>query len=135
MMYIKIIRFVSIAIGVFLFSLTDIKTECYAAVDNAIISGKETGKSKSEIKIPLGMENIRIGNVNHIVPIGTKVERKGDILIFESRGELMARKFLDFEVRFKNIEEEIKKLSESIISIQEKDPTRQEENTEEIQVE
>jgi len=132
----KRIWFILLVSGVFLllFSfVTSVNAENYLSSGSNTVLGAETRKSNPELKIPSGMENIRIGNVNHIVPIGTKVERKGDIVIFESSGEFMARRFLDIESRLENMEKEVKKMGENINLLKEEGCLKEETSAEVIQ--
>lgn len=94
-----------------------------ATLDSKLITGAgspaaRARNEKSPEDIPVGMEVMTIGNVNHIVPIGTKVYQDGDVVIFESRSEYMARKFLDIDNRLGQLDEQIKKINAVLDKIQ-----------------
>jgi hypothetical protein len=59
-------------------------------------------------KAPPGMEIISIGNVNHIVPKGTKVRKKDGVVTFEGRFEYISRKFNEVEEKISALKEENK---------------------------
>lgn len=72
-------------------------TPAYAA-EYRIISPEE------DIEIPPGMEIIRVGNANVIVPKDTEVYEKKGMLTVESIAQYTSRKLLDIEARFVRME-------------------------------
>lgn len=67
---------------------------------------------------PAGMEKMKIGGVNLLVPKGTQITKKGTLLIVESRGEYAARRFLEMEERFEQLEAEQEKLKKTIVELE-----------------
>lgn len=61
-------------------------------------------------KAPSGMEIITIGNVDYVVPKGTKVRKKDGIISLEGRFEYIARRFSEVEEKISLLEEENKVL-------------------------
>jgi len=53
---------------------------------------------------PQGMEILKVGNLNLMVPKGAQVRKKGSLIIVESTSEYVARKFLNVEERLAEIE-------------------------------
>lgn len=81
-----------------------------------------------------GMEVIKIGGANVLVPEGTKVTKKGGLIILESTSEYTGRKVLEIEERIERLEskdnelqEEITKLSALFEDINKKDFISQDE--------
>jgi len=70
-----------------------------------------------ELEIPEGMEQRQIGNHTVILPEGTKVIKKGNLLTAESLSAYSARKFLEMENRFNEIEQENRSLKDEIESL------------------
>ncbi len=76
-----------------------------ACVFSAIlVIAKENGK---EEEVPEGMEVLRAGNVRVIVPKGTKVSQKGNLITVEDISAYSARRFLEIEGRFTETEERL----------------------------
>ena len=66
---------------------------------------------------PVGMEVIKVGDANVLVPKGTRIRKEGDLQIVEDIAEFSSRRFVDFEKRFERLEmaqEEIKKELEEL---------------------
>ncbi|MCF7875301.1 MAG: hypothetical protein K9L87_02440 [Candidatus Omnitrophica bacterium] len=73
-----------------------------------------------EEQAPPGMEIIKIGNVNYIVPEGTKVRKQeGGIIKLEGRLEYVARRFSEMEEKIAQIEKENETLKEKLKNIEE----------------
>jgi len=58
------------------------------------------GIAQQDEEIPPGMEVIKIGDARTIVIKGTKIKKKGDLLIVEGTKEFVARKFLETDGTF-----------------------------------
>jgi hypothetical protein len=63
-----------------------------------------------EVIVPPGMEIIRIQGVRYLVPKGTKIRKRGGVILFEGVNEYMVNKFVDLDKRLAAIEMEIKQL-------------------------
>lgn len=64
---------------------------------------------------PPGMEKVQVGKSTEVVvPRGTKVSKKGDLVVLESVNEYVARKMLEVEERLARIEEEQKVLRQQL---------------------
>lgn len=64
--------------------------------------------------IPLGMEWKKVNGVNMLVPEGTRITKKGSLLMVEGRDEYAVRKLSEMKVRFNQLEAEQKELKEVI---------------------
>ena len=59
-------------------------------------------------EVPIGMEIIMVKpGMKQIVPKGTKVSKKGDLIVLEDSNEYSARRFEEMENRFKSLEAEL----------------------------
>lgn len=56
-------------------------------------------------KAPPGMEIISIGNVDYVVPKGTKIKKKDGVISLEGRFEYTARRFSEVEEKISALEE------------------------------
>lgn len=64
---------------------------------------------------PAGMEKVQVGKgAEVVVPRGTKVSKKGDLIVLESANEYVARKMLEVEERLARIEQEQKALRQQL---------------------
>lgn len=77
--------------------------------------------------VPPGMELINIGNARMLAPRGTKVFRRGDLIVPESTEEYLARRLVDIEqqlaklnTRYEENEKKIEQIADMINNIQEK---------------
>ena len=68
----------------------------------------------NEQDVPAGMQIIKIGGANVLVPEETKVRKKGGLIILESASEYAARKISNIEERISQLEKEDKKLKKEI---------------------
>ena len=62
------------------------------------------GIAQQDEEIPPGMEVIKIGDARTIVIKGTKIKKKGDLLIVEGTKEFVARKFLETDRAFSEMQ-------------------------------
>jgi hypothetical protein len=69
-------------------------------------------QEKKEERIPPGMEIQQIAGSRWLVPKGVLVHKEGDLIVFETANEYVARKLADMEERLAKIEAEQKKLNE-----------------------
>jgi len=69
-----------------------------------LVIAKENGKKE---EVPEGMEVLRAGNVRVIVPRGTKIDQKGNVITVEDISAYSARRFLEIEGRFTETEERL----------------------------
>lgn len=74
-------------------------------------------KPENGISIPPGMEIIKSGDVNLLVPKGAVLSRVNDLIVLEGAEEYSARKFMIVEERLARIEEELKELKGMIRSL------------------
>ncbi|MEI6631178.1 MAG: hypothetical protein WCL25_01015 [bacterium] len=75
-------------------------------------------EDKKEEALPSGMEKMKIGRATElVVPVGTKTYKKGDLVVLESAGEYVARRFVEMEERLLRIEAQEKELKEKIEKI------------------
>ena len=91
-----------------------------------IFSGFPYAKAEED-SIPEGMEHIKVGGAEFLVPKGTKVRKKGDLYVMENISEYSARKFMEaeeqfqsIEVKYSNLKEETKENSKLLEKKQEK---------------
>lgn len=77
-----------------------------------------------EKEVPPGMEIIKTGGAEFLVPKGTKVSKTGDLIVFEPVEQYAARKISDMENRLaefrldlKEIKEKIEKFSKELVQI------------------
>lgn len=90
---------------------------------SAALIAAEEDKNK---EIPVGMELISVGKVHKVlVPEGTKMRKKGSLLVIENINEYVARSIHDMKERIANIEaneerlkKEIEQLKEALIKTQ-----------------
>jgi len=75
----------------------------------------QTGDEEPEI--PKGMEQRQIGNHTVILPEGTKVIKKGNLLTAESLSTYSARKFYETENRLDELEQQNRYLRNEIESL------------------
>lgn len=68
-----------------------------------------TAKSE-EVIVPPGMEIIRIQGVRYLVPKGTKIRKRGGVILFEGIDEYVVNRFVGFDKRLAAIEKEIEQL-------------------------
>jgi hypothetical protein len=72
----------------------------------------DTKNNKQDV--PAGMQIIKIGGANVLVPEGTKVRKKGGLIILESASEYAAMKISNIEEQINQLEKEDKKLEKEI---------------------
>ena len=91
------------------------KTFFYTAIFSflffaGIALGAEDKGQQSATNIPPGMEVIKVGKANVVVPKGTKIRRGGDVMFLENINEYSARKFSEIEDRLSKIEATLSEL-------------------------
>ena len=64
-------------------------------------------EKNGDVIIPPGMETIKEGDVNIIVPKGGEIRKQSSVMLIETADEYSALKFLETESRFSNIENEL----------------------------
>ncbi|MBU3933377.1 MAG: hypothetical protein KKH11_01760 [Candidatus Omnitrophica bacterium] len=69
-----------------------------------LVIANENGKKE---EVPEGMEVLKAGNVRVIVPKGTKIDQKGNLITVEGISAYSARRFLEIEGRFVKTEERL----------------------------
>ena len=78
-------------------------------------TGKPYGEgAHSSPEIPSGMELISVGGIRMIVPKGTKVGKKGSLLIMEGTDEFAARRFEEMNTRLETMEANQKDLGKTV---------------------
>lgn len=74
----------------------------------------------NENDIPAGMELIKVGQTNIVIPKDMKIRRGGGgLVVLESADEYVARKIFDMETRLKTIEAETKELKKEFEELKE----------------
>ncbi|MBL7131838.1 MAG: hypothetical protein ISS45_10655 [Candidatus Omnitrophica bacterium] len=71
-------------------------------------------KADEKEELPAGMEIIKIGNIEYVVPKGTQINKQGSAAIPESLSEYVARRFSDIEEYFAKTDQEIKQLKKRV---------------------
>lgn len=71
------------------------------------VYGAEDDRDSGDVIIPPGMETIKEGDVNVVVPKGGQLRKQGSVMLIETADEYASRKFLDTEEHFKRIEKEL----------------------------
>ena len=67
--------------------------------------GKPYGEgAHATVEVPPGMELVNIGGIRMIIPQGTKVEKKGSLLVMEGVDEFVARNLKEMSARLEKIE-------------------------------
>ncbi|MFH0986376.1 MAG: hypothetical protein V1882_12750 [Candidatus Omnitrophota bacterium] len=67
--------------------------------------GKPYGKgTHTTVEVPPGMELINVGGIRMVIPQGTKVEKKGSLLVMESADEFAARNFKEMREHLERTE-------------------------------
>ncbi len=77
------------------------------------VSGYAQGADK-DADIPPGMEIIKVGGANVVVPAGTKVYKHKGLITIESINQYTARRLLETEERLGKLEATQEKLKEKI---------------------
>ncbi len=75
-----------------------------------VIAGEEEGK----VKIPEGMELIKSGTVNILVPKGAKVTKARGMVIVEDIGAYTGRRFMEMQERLEEIEAKEEELGKEV---------------------
>jgi hypothetical protein len=92
----------------------------------AVLIAAEGDKNK---EVPVGMELISVGKVHKVlVPEGTKMHKKGSLLIMENINEYVARSMHDMKESILKIEANEEKLKKEIEQLKE-DLTKHETST------
>lgn len=73
-----------------------------------------TAVAEENKDVPAGMEIVEVGDIKHLVPIGTEIRKEGGVIVLEGHNEYMSRKFSDIEKRLERIENQIEQLQQSI---------------------
>jgi len=69
--------------------------------------GEEEGPDSGDVIIPPGMEVIKEGDVNVVVPKGGQLRKQDSVMLIETADEYASRKFADTDDRFEKIEKEL----------------------------
>ena len=78
------------------------------------VYGEEKSSDSGDVIIPPGMETIKEGDVNVLVPKGGRLRKQNSVMLIETADEYAARKFEDTDDRFENIEKELKTQKEEL---------------------
>lgn len=60
-------------------------------------------EDKKDENVPEGMEKIKVGPSEFVIPKGMKMEKKGDLTVMEPSAEYVARRLADIEMRLDGI--------------------------------
>jgi hypothetical protein len=84
-------------------------------------------EDQNEEEVPPGMEIVKVGDVRAVVIKGTKIQKKGDLMVLEGTKEFVARKFLEYDenmsglkTRDSDIEKELEQLRKELNELKEK---------------
>jgi len=69
--------------------------------------GAYENSNNGDINIPPGMEVIKKGDVNVVVPKGGRLRKQNKVTLIETADEYASRKFEDADKRFQRIEKEL----------------------------
>jgi hypothetical protein len=69
--------------------------------------GGEDSRDSGGVIIPPGMEVIKEGSVNVVVPKGGRLRKQSGVMLIETADEYASRKFEDADGRFKKVEKEL----------------------------
>ena len=72
-----------------------------------IVSGREQNEDSGDVIIPPGMEVIKEGDVNVVVPKGGQLRKQDSVMLIETADEYASRKSVDTDDRFKKVEKEL----------------------------
>jgi len=80
--------------------------------------GKPYGEgSHASVEVPPGMELVNIGGIRMIIPQGTKVEKKGSLLVMEGVDEFVSRNLREMMARLEKMElnqEDLRKMVDEL---------------------
>jgi ABC-type methionine transport system ATPase subunit len=76
--------------------------------------GGEEIQNNGDVIIPPGMEVIKKGDVNVVVPKGGQLRKQGSVMLIETADEYAARKFMDTDDHFEKIEGELENTEKEI---------------------
>ena len=82
------------------------KTGIYGAMLISVFCVTLGVNAGSNAQLSPGMESVKVGDVNLVVPKGAKVHKEGSLLVVEDMGTYSARKFVEIEGKLKHMEEE-----------------------------
>ena len=82
-----------------------------------LVIAKENGKKE---EVPEGMEVLKAGNVRVVVPKGTKISQKGNLITVENIRAYSARRFLEIEGRFTKTEERLAETKKRLTKTEER---------------
>ena len=68
---------------------------------------EEGSSDGGDVIIPSGMEVIKEGDVNVVVPMGGRLRKQDSVMLIETADEYASRKFADTDNRFERIEKEL----------------------------
>ena len=77
----------------------------------AVLLGAEDSEKKKEI--PVGMEEIKFGKINMVVPKGMKTKKRGNHITLEDVNEYLARRLEEMENAIKKVETRVKALEKT----------------------
>ncbi len=90
---------------------------CPAAIFFVLVFPVKSGRAQpenDEQPPPAGMELIKVGNTEILIPQGTKVTRKGAQLILEPPEQFWSRRIKDMEEEISRLREDQQKMKEEI---------------------
>lgn len=75
---------------------------------------EEQSSDNGGVGIPPGMEMIKEGDVNVVVPKGGRLRKQDSVMLIETADEYASRKFEDADGRFEKIEKELEACKKEI---------------------
>ena len=72
--------------------------------DAEYLKGQDYNAGTPGYKLGSGLEVIKVGGLNILAPKGSKIRRRGSLIILEDPAEYLSRKFDDIDKRFSVLE-------------------------------
>jgi hypothetical protein len=86
----------------------------FFTVPSAVVHAQDENKKNPDVIVSPGMEIIRQGDVNVLVPKGGALYKKGNSVFMESADAYAARGFAETDSRFRKIENDLKEQKNEI---------------------
>jgi len=96
----------------------------------SIVYGEGYSEKRDNVLIPPGMETIKEGDVNVVVPKGGRLRKQGSVMLIETADEYSARKFEDSDNRFKKMEKNIEAQKKYLRDLKDEVKKREEDGRE-----
>jgi prefoldin subunit 5 len=90
--------------------ITKIILICAAIFFCGVSSLYSEDKNNSDVTIPPGTELQKVGDVQLVVPIGSKIRKEGNLIFMQNAEEYTAERYLEIENKLRKIDENIESL-------------------------